>query len=196
MVHRINQVAKAGNRDVSSRESATWRWIRRNLILPATFRSQCQEANGAGTIPPRLETSLLVVYLLINIVFCLPGYNLFMGNQLYVAQLFTIAANVIPVMPQKSYSWLVTWQIAQVSSRSHSYPWCGCSQPATIPFYGSRAGLLQLTIGSIAGSLEFPPCMLSCTVSLTPCSLSTSALLPPTTTLSRGRHSTGTREKL
>lgn len=36
-----------------------------------------------GTIPPRLESILLVLYLVMNIVFMFPGYDLFAGNIWY-----------------------------------------------------------------------------------------------------------------
>lgn len=59
-------------------------WIRRRLLLPATFGQHCQDSVGMGTIPPRLESMLLVLYLIMNIVFIFPGYDLFAGNIWYV----------------------------------------------------------------------------------------------------------------
>ena len=64
--------------------SSTRLWIRKRLLLPATFGGHCQDSAGFGTIPPRLETLLLVVYLVMNIVFLFPGYDLFEGNLWYV----------------------------------------------------------------------------------------------------------------
>jgi hypothetical protein len=58
-------------------------WLRRRLLLPATFSGHCQESAGFGTIPPRVETILLIVYLVMNIVFLFPGYDLFDGNLWY-----------------------------------------------------------------------------------------------------------------
>lgn len=58
-------------------------WLRRRLLLPATFSGHCQESAGFGTIPPRVETILLIVYLVMNIVFLFPGYDLFEGNLWY-----------------------------------------------------------------------------------------------------------------
>jgi len=58
-------------------------WFRRRLLLPATFGGHCQDSAGFGTIPPRLETILLIVYLVMNIIFLFPGYELFEGNLWY-----------------------------------------------------------------------------------------------------------------
>jgi hypothetical protein len=57
--------------------------LRRRLLLPATFSGHCQESAGFGTIPLRVQTVLLVVYLVMNIVFLFPGYDLFEGNLWY-----------------------------------------------------------------------------------------------------------------
>lgn len=59
-------------------------WIRKCLLLPATFGQHCQDPVGWGTIPPRWESLLLVLYLIMNIVFMFPGYDLFPGNLWYV----------------------------------------------------------------------------------------------------------------
>lgn len=61
--------------------SRTWLWIRSRLILPATFGKHCQAPIAGGTIPPRLETLVIVVYVILNVVFCFPGYDLFHQNQ-------------------------------------------------------------------------------------------------------------------
>jgi hypothetical protein len=55
-------------------------WIRKRLLLPATFGAQCQERVGWCTIPPRLETILLLLYLIMNFIFMFPGYDFFEGN--------------------------------------------------------------------------------------------------------------------
>lgn len=61
--------------------SRLWLWIRSRLILPATFGKHCQAPIAGATIPPRLETLVLVVYVILNFVFCFPGYDLFADNQ-------------------------------------------------------------------------------------------------------------------
>ena len=67
-----------------SESSSVRLWIRRRLLLPATFGQHCQDPVGWCTIPPRLESMLLLVYLTMNIVFMFPGYDLFAGNIWYV----------------------------------------------------------------------------------------------------------------
>lgn len=58
-------------------------WIRKRLLLPATFGKHCQDPIGWCTIPPRLESILLTLYLVINFIFMFPGYDLFEGNLWY-----------------------------------------------------------------------------------------------------------------
>jgi hypothetical protein len=58
-------------------------WIRKHLLLPATFGQHCQDPIGWCTIPPRLESILLVSYLIMNMVFLFPGYDLFAENIWY-----------------------------------------------------------------------------------------------------------------
>lgn len=66
------------------KQSSLWLWIRKTLILPATFgKHQAEAVAYTYTIPPRLESIILGVYLIMNIVFCFPGYNTFIGNQYY-----------------------------------------------------------------------------------------------------------------
>lgn len=55
-------------------------WIRRQLLLPATFGNRCQDPVGLGSIPPRVESILLLLYLIMNFIFMFPGYDLFLGN--------------------------------------------------------------------------------------------------------------------
>ncbi|KAF2725974.1 hypothetical protein K431DRAFT_238308 [Polychaeton citri CBS 116435] len=61
-------------------------WIRRCLILPALFGGRCQEPVGWCTIPPRIESMLLGIYIALNFVYLFPGYQLFSGNLYYAAQ--------------------------------------------------------------------------------------------------------------
>ena len=61
-------------------ESSLLTWIRRSLILPATFGKHCSQPVLGGTIPPRLESVLLGLYVTMNFIFMFPGYELFLGN--------------------------------------------------------------------------------------------------------------------
>ncbi|EME83870.1 uncharacterized protein MYCFIDRAFT_115437, partial [Pseudocercospora fijiensis CIRAD86] len=65
-------------------QSRWWLWIRKSLILPPTFRKHQSEAVARSfTIPPRLESVILALYVVMNFIMCFPGYNLFIGNQYY-----------------------------------------------------------------------------------------------------------------
>jgi hypothetical protein len=59
-------------------------WLRKRLLLPATFGEHCQDPVGWCTIPPRLESVVLLLYLIMNFVFMFPGYDIFDGNVWYV----------------------------------------------------------------------------------------------------------------
>jgi hypothetical protein len=79
MIHRLRAYRHKPANAPSS--PSWWLWIRRTLILPATFgQRQAEAVANAYSIPPRLESILLAIYLLMNIVMCLPGYRLFDGN--------------------------------------------------------------------------------------------------------------------
>ncbi|KAF2215486.1 hypothetical protein CERZMDRAFT_105155 [Cercospora zeae-maydis SCOH1-5] len=61
-----------------------WIWVRRVLLLPATFgNKQAAPIGKIGTIPPRLESLLLAAYVAINFVMCFPGISVFAGNVWY-----------------------------------------------------------------------------------------------------------------
>lgn len=74
---------------------SSWLWIRRQLILPATFgQKQAEAVAYAGTIPPRFETLLLAIYVMINVYVCFPGYHVFVGNQWYAEEKVQLARYV------------------------------------------------------------------------------------------------------
>lgn len=82
MIHRI---AVLSRKPPGSGEASWWLWIRKNLILPATFHQHQSEALAwTCTIPPRLETTILILYAIMNFLFCFPAYHLMAaGNQYY-----------------------------------------------------------------------------------------------------------------
>ena len=62
-------------------ESRTWNHFRRILLLPAAFgERQAIPIRQTFTIPPRLESLTLLLYAIMNVYICLPGYELFTGN--------------------------------------------------------------------------------------------------------------------
>lgn len=61
----------------------TWMglWFIRTILIPATFGRRCvQDFGGWGTLPPRVQTLTLLLFLLINIAFSVHGYRIFEGN--------------------------------------------------------------------------------------------------------------------
>lgn len=64
----------------SNESKGAWAWIRKHLVLPATFGKSCQAPVGWCTIPTRLESILLVLYFVMNFIFLFVGYDVFSGN--------------------------------------------------------------------------------------------------------------------
>ncbi|KXS93685.1 hypothetical protein AC578_8325 [Pseudocercospora eumusae] len=114
-----------------------WLWIRKNLILPAAFRKHQSEAVGwSFTIPPRLESIVLALYVIMNFIMCFPGYNLFVGNQYYPTYKLQLARYVadrtgflsIAQLPMvwlfaarnDPFMWLTGWSFA---TYNHFHRW-------------------------------------------------------------------------
>ncbi|KXT06243.1 hypothetical protein AC578_9182 [Pseudocercospora eumusae] len=81
MMYRVAGLFESSKGSNNTRQS--WAWFRRRILLSATFGNHCQDPIAGGTIPPRLETLLLVLYIIINFVMCFPGYELFSDNQYF-----------------------------------------------------------------------------------------------------------------
>ena len=55
-------------------------WLKRNILTPATFGQRCvQDFGGWGTLPPRIQTLTLSLFLVLNIVCSIHGYEVFEG---------------------------------------------------------------------------------------------------------------------
>ena len=83
MIYRVARLFGSPNESemaYRSRGQGGWTWFRRRLLLPATFGNHCQDPIAGGTIPPRLETLLPILYIIIHVVMCFPGYELFSEN--------------------------------------------------------------------------------------------------------------------
>lgn len=48
--------------------------------VPATFGDRCAQKIGWGTVPPRIQSLTLLIFLLINIVFSIHGYRITSEN--------------------------------------------------------------------------------------------------------------------
>lgn len=62
------------------RQPSSWVWLKRNLLTPASFRQRCaQDVAGWGTVPPRVQSLTIGVFLLLNVVGSIHGYKIFPG---------------------------------------------------------------------------------------------------------------------
>lgn len=55
-------------------------YLRRFVTVPATFGHRCLQNIGWCTIPPRIETLAILLFLALNIWSCVHGYYVFTGN--------------------------------------------------------------------------------------------------------------------
>ncbi|OBS22593.1 hypothetical protein FPOA_08929 [Fusarium poae] len=59
-------------------------WFKRNVLLPATFGQRCvQDFGGFGTLPPRIQTLTLSLFVMLNIICSIHGYSIFEGYGYY-----------------------------------------------------------------------------------------------------------------
>lgn len=56
------------------------RWLRRNVIIPATFGYRCAQAAWWSTIPPRIQSLTLLAFALMNGFFTFCGYKIIPEN--------------------------------------------------------------------------------------------------------------------
>lgn len=54
--------------------------LQQHLTVPATFSRHCSEPVGWCTIPPRLQSILLLMFAVVNITLCCISYDVFEGN--------------------------------------------------------------------------------------------------------------------
>ncbi|RGP79908.1 ferric reductase transmembrane component 5 [Fusarium longipes] len=59
-------------------------WLKRNVIVPATFGRRCVQDFGSwGTLPPRIQTMTLALFVILNLVCSIHGYEIFEGYGYY-----------------------------------------------------------------------------------------------------------------
>lgn len=57
------------------------RWFKRNILVPATFGKHCtQDIGGWATVPSRIQSITLLLFLVLNIGCTVHGYIIFPGN--------------------------------------------------------------------------------------------------------------------
>lgn len=55
-------------------------WIKRYLTVPATFGNRCSTPYGWCTIPPRIQSATILIFVIINFLLCTCSYQLTDGN--------------------------------------------------------------------------------------------------------------------
>ncbi|KAL7954017.1 ferric reductase like transmembrane component domain-containing protein [Trichoderma compactum] len=58
----------------------TGSWFKRNITIPATFGYRCAQNVWWATIPPRIQTLTITLFLIMNIGFCMHGYRIIDEN--------------------------------------------------------------------------------------------------------------------
>ncbi|EFX05475.1 plasma membrane ferric-chelate reductase [Grosmannia clavigera kw1407] len=58
-------------------------WLRRYVTLPAAFGYRCAQDFGWYTVPPRVQSLTIAVFVAINVLSCVQGYQTFSGNMYY-----------------------------------------------------------------------------------------------------------------
>ncbi|KAL7809447.1 ferric reductase like transmembrane component domain-containing protein [Trichoderma gracile] len=66
--------------DVIGLWTETRSWFKRNVAIPATFGYRCAQNVWWATIPSRMQTLTITVFLLMNVVFCVHGYRIIDDN--------------------------------------------------------------------------------------------------------------------
>ncbi|PTB63301.1 hypothetical protein BBK36DRAFT_1171544 [Trichoderma citrinoviride] len=66
--------------DVTGVWTDTGSWFKRNVAIPATFGYRCAQNVWWATIPSRIQTLTITVFLWMNVVFCVHGYRIIDDN--------------------------------------------------------------------------------------------------------------------
>lgn len=56
------------------------RKLRQHVTIPALAGKRTAENVGWGTVPPRLQSLVIVAFIAMNLALCLSGYDVFQGN--------------------------------------------------------------------------------------------------------------------
>lgn len=55
-------------------------WLKRYLTIPATFGNRCSRPHGWCTVPPRIQSLTIFLFLALNVTLCAISYPLTSGN--------------------------------------------------------------------------------------------------------------------
>jgi hypothetical protein len=56
--------------------SETATWVKRRVLMPATFGYKCATEVWCGTVPPRIQTLTIVAFTLLNLAYSVYGYKI------------------------------------------------------------------------------------------------------------------------
>ncbi len=80
----------SSNQRIRPRFGATQRWIRRHVVLPAVFGYRHQQPLGWCTIPTRIQSLMLLSFIVVNVILSSVNYRAFENNTLCVVQLLIL----------------------------------------------------------------------------------------------------------
>ncbi|KAH9226899.1 hypothetical protein K456DRAFT_1876917 [Colletotrichum gloeosporioides 23] len=70
-------------------------WLNRTILTPATFGGRCvQDFGGWGTLPPRLQTLTLMLFVLLNVMCTVFEYRIFEGYGFYPSMTMQVLRHV------------------------------------------------------------------------------------------------------
>lgn len=81
---------RASHRNRLRRLTSVRSWTRRHLLLPATFGYRHLQPLGWCTIPTRLQSILVAVFVALNVILCAVDYHALSRNLLYVDSISTL----------------------------------------------------------------------------------------------------------
>ncbi|KAI0132934.1 ferric reductase like transmembrane component [Xylariales sp. AK1849] len=79
----IDELGESGGDPATKNPNRTSRpyvWLKKYMILPAAFGYRSAQPFGWYTVPPRIQSLTIGAFIVINIVFCIHGYQVFPDN--------------------------------------------------------------------------------------------------------------------
>ena len=77
---KIGQANFGGRQLVKRRLSGPRRWIQKHITLPAAFGYRHQQALGWCTVPTRIQSLMVLIFIAINAILCAVTYRAFDRN--------------------------------------------------------------------------------------------------------------------
>jgi predicted ferric reductase len=76
----FGSTSRPANRKHDGLKEISTAWIRRHLTVPATFGNRCSQPYGWCTIPPRIQSFTIFLFVALNFFLCTCSYELTTGN--------------------------------------------------------------------------------------------------------------------